>query len=75
MRMNAYIAGIGMTNFGNHIQTPLKGLASQAITLALQDAGIDPGDLHAAYMANAAGGLKTDTAAAVMTLLQREELN
>jgi acetyl-CoA acetyltransferase len=57
MRMNAYIAGIGMTNFGNHIQTPLKGLAAQAITLALQDAGIDPGDLQAAYMANAAGGL------------------
>lgn len=35
------------------MQTPLKTLAGQAIALALQDAG----DMQAAYMANAAGGL------------------
>lgn len=57
MRMNAYIAGIGMTDFGNHLQIPLKQLAGQAITLALQDAGVEAGDLQAAYMANAAGGI------------------
>lgn len=57
MRMSAYIAGIGMTDFGNHMQTPLKQLAGQAISLALQDAGLEPGELEAAYMANAAGGL------------------
>ena len=39
------------------MQTPLKTLAGQAITLALQDAGLDAGDMQAAYMANAAGGL------------------
>ena len=57
MRMNAFVAGIGMTRFGNHLQTPLKQLAGQAITLALGDAGLEAGDLQAAYMANAAGGL------------------
>lgn len=57
MRMNAYVAGVGMTEFGNHMDIPLKHLAGQAINLALSDAGIEASELEAAYMANAAGGL------------------
>ena len=57
MRMNAYVAGVGMTRFGNHLQTPLKHLAGEAVTLALRDAGLAAADLEAAYMANAAAGL------------------
>lgn len=57
MRMNAYVAGVGMTEFGNHMKTPLKHLAGQAINLALGDAGIEASELETAYMANAAGGL------------------
>ncbi|NOZ42434.1 MAG: thiolase family protein [Alphaproteobacteria bacterium] len=57
MKQNAYIAGVGMTPFGNHIEIALKTLAGTAITMAIEDAGIDRGDIEAAYMANAVGGL------------------
>jgi len=57
MQMNAYIAGVGMTRFGKHIDTPLKGLAGEAICEALLDAGITGNDLQVAYMGNAAGGV------------------
>ena len=57
MQMNAYIAGVGMTRFGKHLDTPLKHLAVQAIEQTLADAGLEPGDLDAAYMGNAVGGL------------------
>ncbi len=35
MKMNAYIAGVGMTRFGKHLDITLKGLAGQAITEAV----------------------------------------
>ena len=57
MQMNAYIAGVGMTRFGKYLDTPLKHLAVQAIEQTLADAGLEPGDLDAAYMGNAVGGL------------------
>jgi len=57
MKQQAYIAGVGMTRFGKHLQTPLKALATEAMMLALQDAGLDADALEAAYMANAVGGL------------------
>jgi acetyl-CoA acetyltransferase len=57
MRMNAHIAGVGMTRFGKHMDTTLKGLAGEAIAEAINDAGIKTGDIEAAYMANAAGGV------------------
>ena len=57
MHMNAYIAGVGMTRFGKHLDTTLKGLAGEAISEALADAGIPAGDLDVAYMGNAAGGV------------------
>jgi acetyl-CoA acetyltransferase len=57
MKTNAYIAGVGMTRFGKHMDTTLKGLAGEAIAEAINDAGIKTGDIEAAYMANAAGGV------------------
>lgn len=57
MKMNAYIAGVGMTRFGKHLDMTLKGLAGEAIREALADAGLQGSDLQAAYMGNAAGGV------------------
>ncbi len=57
MKMKAYIAGVGMTRFGKHMDTTLKGLACEAIGEAISDAGIVAGAIEAAYMANAAGGV------------------
>jgi acetyl-CoA acetyltransferase len=57
MKMNAYVAGVGMTRFGKHLDTPLKGLAGEAICEAIEDAGIGRDEIEAAYMANAAGGV------------------
>lgn len=57
MKMNAYIAGVGMTRFGKHMDSTLKGLAGEAICEAIEDAGIGRNEIEAAYMANAAGGV------------------
>lgn len=57
MKMNAYIAGVGMTRFGKHLDITLKGLAGEAIREALADAGLTGNDIQAAYMGNAAGGV------------------
>ncbi|RRJ83211.1 thiolase family protein [Aestuariirhabdus litorea] len=57
MKMNAYVAGVGMTPFGKHLETSLKGLAGMAIRDALRDAGIEPSQVEAAYMGNGAGGV------------------
>ncbi len=57
MKMNAYVAGVGMTRFGKHLDQTLKGLAGEAIREALTDAGLTGADLEVAYMGNAAGGV------------------
>jgi acetyl-CoA acetyltransferase len=57
MKQNAYIAGVGMTRFGKHIDRGLKSLTGEAVELALKDAGIEASELEAAYMGNAAAGI------------------
>lgn len=59
MKQNVYIAGIGMTRFGKHMERGLKSLAGEAIADALKDAALDKKDLQAAYMGNAAAGVIT----------------
>lgn len=59
MRMNTYVAGVGMVPFGKHLDKTLKSLAGQAIQLALADAGMDKSALQAAWMGNAAAGVVT----------------
>ncbi len=48
-----------MTRFGKHVDRSLKALAGEAITAALADAGLEPSDIEAAYMANAAAPVIT----------------
>lgn len=57
MKQNAYIAGVGMTQFGKHLDRGLKSLTIEAINQALKDAGLEGKDLEAAYMGNAAAGI------------------
>jgi acetyl-CoA acetyltransferase len=59
MRMDATIAGVGMTRFGKHMETGLKALGAEAVQAALADSGLEAGDLEAAYVGNAAAGLVT----------------
>ena len=59
MKMNAYIAGVGMTRFGKFLDRNLKSIAGEAILAAIQDAGIDSADIEAAWVGNAAAGLVT----------------
>lgn len=59
MKVNAIIAGVGMTRFGKHLDRGLKSLGGEAIRAALEDAGIQPSEVEAAYVGNAAAGLVT----------------
>jgi acetyl-CoA acetyltransferase len=59
MRCKAIVAGVGMTQFGKHLETGLKALGADAVQRAVADAGIALGDLDAAYVGNAAAGLVT----------------
>ena len=56
MKMNAYIAGVGMTPFGKHMDRSLKSLAVEAARDAMKDAGVDNAGINAAYHANVAAG-------------------
>src|SRR5450631_3621849 len=59
MKLQAYIAGVGMTAFGKHRDRTLKSLAGESIKTALADAGLEPADIQAAYMGNAAAAFIT----------------
>lgn len=59
MKLNAVVAGVGMTPFGKHMDTGLKALGASAVEQALADAGIAPTALEAAWVGNAAAGLVT----------------
>jgi acetyl-CoA acetyltransferase len=59
MRLNAFVAGVGMTRFGKHMETGLKALGVTAVRDALADAGLEQEALEAAYVGNAAAGLIT----------------
>lgn len=59
MKQNAVVAGVGMTHFGKHLETGLKAIGAEAVQLALQDAGLRPEDIQAAWVGNAAAGLVT----------------
>jgi len=59
MKLNAVIAGVGMTHFGKHLDIGLKALGGEAVEDAIKDAGIAKGDIQAAWVGNAAAGLMT----------------
>jgi acetyl-CoA acetyltransferase len=51
-----YIAGVGMTPFGRHLDRSIKDLTRTAVEAALADAGCDRSTLQAGYFSNAAQG-------------------
>lgn len=51
---SAYIIGVGITPFGKFPDASVKTMAAQAIGDALADAGLQAGDVQAAYFANVA---------------------
>jgi acetyl-CoA acetyltransferase len=53
---NLYVVGVGMTQFGRHLDKDLKTLAREAIEAALADAGLPPQDLQAAFFGNTSQG-------------------
>ena len=59
MKLNAVVAGVGMTPFGKHLDTGLTALGASAVEAALADAGLGKDDLEAAWVGNAAAGLVT----------------
>jgi acetyl-CoA acetyltransferase len=59
MKMNAYVAGVGMTRFDRMMERGLKAIGAEAIGAALDDAGLQRSDLQAAWMSNAAAGVLT----------------
>lgn len=52
-----YLTGAAMTPFGRHPGVLAPELAQQAILKALDDAGVEPGDIQAVYCANVLGGM------------------
>ena len=58
MRLDAIVAGVGMTRFGKHLDAGLKAIGAEAVHAALADAGLEPRDLEAAYVGNAAAGME-----------------
>ena len=55
----AVIAGVGMTRFGKHLETGLKALGREGVEAALADAGVERGQIEAAWVGNAMAGLVT----------------
>lgn len=54
---NAYVLGAGMVPFGRHPDTPVEELGGWACLAALEDAGLGPGSLNAAYCGHVAQGM------------------
>ncbi len=50
MKMNAYVAGVGMTHFTRMMDHGLKSIGADAATAAIADAGLEAGDIQAAWM-------------------------
>jgi acetyl-CoA acetyltransferase len=59
MRLNATIAGVGMTRFMKYPDKGLKQLGAEATRAAVADAGLELRDLEAAFVGNCAAGLVT----------------
>lgn len=59
MKLDATIAGVGMTRFMKHPDKGLKQLGAEAIEAAVADAGLELADVEAAYVGNCAAGLVT----------------
>lgn len=59
MTNKAYIAGIGITAFGKHLDRTLTSLAHEAVSEALSDAGVAAADIEAAWVGTAGASVVT----------------
>lgn len=59
MKMNAIVAGVGMTRFGKMLDRGLKSIGAEAVEAAINDAGIQSTQIEASFVGNAAAGLVT----------------
>lgn len=66
------VIGVGMTNFGKFYNLGLKELGRKACWDAIKDAGINPKDIQAGYVANAIGGIITGQTMVVGQVVLRE---
>jgi len=57
MTKPVYVAGIGMTPLGKHLDKSVKQLTATAVELALQDAGIGKDAIEAAWFCNTRQGV------------------
>jgi acetyl-CoA acetyltransferase len=56
MTQPVYVAGVGMTAFGRNLEATLKHLTADSVQAAIGDASVEPGQIEAAFFANAIGG-------------------
>jgi acetyl-CoA acyltransferase len=54
---DVFVAGVGMMRFGKYPDATVKGLTAEAVRLVLQDCGLKPNDLEAAYFSNTFWGM------------------
>src|SRR5262245_45438952 len=54
---DVWIRGVAMTRFGKHLDRSGRELAEEVVECALRDAGLEPYQVQAAYVGNAADGL------------------
>lgn len=54
---DVYVIGAGMLRFGKYPAATVKGMAEEAVKLALKDCGIDKGRLQSAYVSNSFWGM------------------
>jgi acetyl-CoA acyltransferase len=59
MALPVALVGVGMTRFGRYPEDSIKTLAGPAVQEALADAGLEPGDVDMAFVANAMAALIT----------------
>src|SRR5260370_113785 len=62
---DVWIRGVAMTRFGRHLDRSGRELAEQAVRNALRDAGLEPHDIDAAFVGNAADRFSRDGLALV----------
>jgi acetyl-CoA acetyltransferase len=67
------IVGIGMTRFGKYPDRSLKSLGAEAVTAALDDAGLEVGDIDMAFVANSMAAITTGQAAVVGQTVLRDQ--
>ena len=54
---SVYVAGVGSTTFGKHLDRSLRSLGAEAVAKALADAGLSGKDIQAGYCGNALGAM------------------